>query len=218
MIDDLGNTPLDVIANNIRQSLSLGEEENAAAQAKKLYTMIVGGGNLVEPLAANLMQNWLNGAPQNPYMIASSDVKGAILSNKSRKGSDAPNIQTGKRLCGFLDATAQLGGSGNLSGTFGLTATSGRYYHAFGSFNIYFQGKFSCKDKRCVFVGSFGFMDTYDWHDGLTAYVGKTKIEDSWALLVEKYYGAKSFDEVGAWSGTIKVDCSQALPVAAEGR
>jgi RHS repeat-associated protein len=161
LIDSLGDSPLDVVANQIRLSLSLGEEANAAAQAKKLYEMLIGAGQLVEPLAAKLMENWLKGAPLDPYIISPGDVKNAMLDKSAANGAASPNAQTGSSLCKLLTANQIKKGTGTLTGKrFQVTATAGKYYHAFGTFTIVFTGTFDCnccKRKRGQTIYFFVF-------------------------------------------------------------
>ena len=92
-----------------------------------------------------------------------------------------------------------------------LTATEGMYYHAFGSFKVFFSGTYKCHKGYFKFKGRWNFEDDYDWHDGLSANVLGTEIEDSWAILVQEYKNAKIFEEKGSWSGTVIVNCNKSI-------
>ena len=204
--DTLGDTPLDVRAARIRAYLEAGAEDMAADEALLLYRNIAWGGEFVEPLAASLMKNWLDGAPEDPFTIPSRHVKRAMLYDEPPGTS--PKDQLESQLCALVPnptsrASGSLGGS-----ALNLRATRGVYYHAFGGFKITFTGTYDCnRSARCKFKGNWEFYDKYDWHDGLDATVAGTTIPDAWALLVEEYHGAKPFEEDGNWRGTVKVNC-----------
>jgi hypothetical protein len=204
--DTFGDTPLDVRAARIRAYLEAGAEEVAADEALLLYRNIAWGGEFLEPLAASLMQNWLEGAPEDPFTIPSRHVNGAMLYDEPAGSS--PKDQLESQLCALVP-NPTAGASGSLSGSaLNLRATQGVYYHAFGGFKITFTGTYNCNRKaHCKFMGNWEFHDTYDWHDGLVATVAGTTIPDAWALLVEGYHGAKPFEENGNWHGFVKVNC-----------
>ncbi len=202
--DPLGLSPLDVRVGRIRDLLRAGGEQAAAEEALQLYRNIVAGGQMIEGLAAALMQNWLDGAPKDPYIISSKDVYGAITDSGAAAGSSSPYEQLRSAVCGM-----NLCGEGTLDNSpFSLTATKGQYYHAFGSFSASFSGRWKSSGGKVTMTGTWSMSDRYDWHSGLTANVGGTVIPDDYALLVEKYYGAKPFNEVGSWFGTLEFDCS----------
>ena len=200
-IDSLGENLFDIHARRIRDFLQMGNEEMAAGEAFLLYQEIAMGGTILEPLAAQLLNYWLKGSGRT-YTIPSQHVKRAMLYD--RPEGNSPKKQLTDRLCA---ATAMNAGS--LSGyRIDLTATEGTYYHAFGSFTIFFSGTYKCRKGEFKFTGNWDFEDTYDWHNGLSANVLGTEIEDSWANLVKEYKGANDFDEKGSWNGTINVKCS----------
>ena len=204
--DALGDTPLDVRAARIRAYLGAGAEEMAADEALLLYRNIAWGGEFVEPLAASLMKNWLDGAPEDPFTIPSRHVKRAMLYDEP--AGTSPKDQLESQLCALVPNPTS-GVSGSLSGSaLDLRATQGVYYHAFGGFKITFTGTYGCnRSARCKFKGNWEFYDKYDWHDGLDATVAGTTIPGAWALLVEECHGAKLFEEDGNWRGTVKVNC-----------
>ncbi len=213
-IDPLGENLLDIHAQRIRAFLASDNEEAAAGEAYLLYLEIAMGGSILEPLAAQLMDNWLKGEDKqdNPFTISSRHVKNAMLSDKPKEGS--PKSQLTAQLCAARD-----GNSGTKSNfQINLTATEGTYYHAFGTFKIFFTGTYKCKNGKVTFKGKWDFEDTYDWHDGLDADVLGTKIEDSWANLVQEYKGAHVFEEKGSWKGTVSVKCSSQKKKSESGR
>jgi len=193
-----------VRAKNIKDRLAGGLEPWAADEAKALYTDIATVGALLEPFAAELMKNWLEGAPKDPYTIPSEHVKGAMLDEKGKKG---PKEQLKAEICSW--PSNPINGLGTVAGkTFKLTAKEGVYYHAFGDFRITFDGECDCRMGNCKFDGTWKFKDTYNWHPGLKAKVGGTELPDDWALLVEKYHGAKPFKEEGQYVGVVEMRCA----------
>ena len=199
-IDTLGRNLLDIHAKRIRAFLEMGNEEMAAGEAFLLYHEIAMGGGLIEPLAAQLLSHWLQGSGKTFY-ISSRHVKNAMLFNKPE--GDSPQDQLTESLC-----SAKSGNSGRLENyRIDLTATEGMYYHAFGSFKVFFSGSYKCRNGYFKFKGRWDFEDDYDWHDGLSANVLGTEIEDSWANLVKEYKDAKDFAEKGTWGGTISIKC-----------
>lgn len=126
--------------------------------------------------------------------------------DKSSRGKDSPNVQLKKFLCSQI--VKPIGGGTLVGAKTVLEATKGVYYHAFGSFIIEFSGSYCCNQSRkCKFKGTWNFSDRYDWHQGARAVVLNTVIEGDWALLVEKYRGAKPFMEEGKWEGAIRTVC-----------
>jgi len=214
--DPMGMAPLDYRARQIQNYLDLGATRQAAAEAKLLYDIIadVGGDSWVEPFAAGLMQNWLDGAPKDPYVISAEDVKSAMLDDEAagggRRGNGAaalsPREQLTNQICALVKDPCDSEGSIN-NKPFELTATTGVYYHAFGTFTITFNGTYECDRGDCDFDGTWTFTDRYDWHKGLAANIGGTTIKDDWALLVEEYHGAKPFNETGTYVGEITLEC-----------
>ena len=205
-IDPYGLNPLHVIAKRIRYYLAVGEEAMAADEAYNLYSTIAWGGKYIEKLAADLMDNWLKGASQNPYPISADHIEKAIRDKKHAEGILSPREQFESIVCCWpKDCKNDCGTYAKKS--FNLTATKGVYYHAFGSFKITFIGKYECKKYKCKFKGKWEFSDNYDWHNGLDAEVLGLTIPDAWALLVERYRGAKPFPEEGTYEGSFKVKC-----------
>jgi RHS repeat-associated protein len=207
LADARGTSPLDIRARKIKAYIAMRQYEMASNEAYLLYGTLATYGGLFEPLAADLMRNWLDGAPQDPYPIPGKHVKGAMLDDKAKGRLDSPRKQMTEVLCSWpLDP---VDGSGQVSNqSFQLEATEGVYYHAFGTFAISFTGSYECKKGVCAFDGTWRFSDRYDWHKGLTADVGGTEVADDWALLVERFHGAKPFDETGSYAGKINVTCA----------
>ena len=177
------------------------------------YLNIASYGGLLEPLAGKLLNNWLHGAPQNPFYVH-DHVKNALLDESHGESRNSPRDQLEMTLCADL-GNKKCGGSGKLLGKrISLTASKGEYYHSFGNFRITFTGEYKCdNNSRCIFFGNWCLYDIYDWHDGLDAKVLDMAIPDSWALLLETYerpnhVKAKSFEVKGKWTGKVKIDCS----------
>ena len=216
--DALGQIPNPIrgYVKRIEAYLASGEEELAAGEAKKLYEMLAIEGRWVEALPAALMRNWLDGAPKDPFTVSSRHVKGAMVDKskrKPRRGEKKPNVPVlspREQLTAVLCNWAK--GSGMSSGAFAkkpfqLTATAGQYYHAFGTFTITFTGQYCCKKRKCEFEGVWEFYDKYDWHEILDAEVAGVTLKDSYAILVEKYWGAKKFEEQGTYQGSVVIKC-----------
>ncbi len=206
-VDAYGTTTIPFRAHRIRSFLNANLEDYAAEEAYELYKEIIQGGKYLEPLAAQLMGNWLKGEGKqvNPYTISARHVKKAMLDDKHKPNYPSPKSQLTDKLCS-ANLDKKKGSLTNFR--IQLTATKGMYYHAFGTFTTFFSGTYKCRKRVRKFKGTWVFDDDYDWHDGLHAYVLGIPIEDSWALLVEKYKHAKSFKEDGVWEGTVSITCS----------
>ena len=208
-IDKYGDSPIDIRIQRIETYLLTGNEIAAAGEAKLLYHALITGGNLLEPLAAQLMEYWLkphknNKEDKRPFSLSPRHVKKAMLYDKPRFLS--PKDQLAEQLCAHIGDSLRSSKPVHLLTH--LTADKGTYYHALGTFDITFSGTFRCSSKRkCSFSGEWDLTDTYDWHEGKIAYVLGKRFEDSWALLVEEYHDAHSFKIKGSWCGSLSFQC-----------
>jgi hypothetical protein len=215
ILDEL-SPDLKYAARKIDENLKLGLPDNAAGFADKLYLGIAAGGKYIEPLAADLMRNWLNGKNDNvfqsTYLLSSSIVKAAILDVKHNDSSTSPSTQLASQLC--PDVSAQMNSIGLFTEDnpkiIDLSASAGEYFHALGGFQVKFVGSYIFKDQHGFYRGQFTLKDRYDWHadPALKVELPGVTVKDIWATLVEDYYGARPFDVTGTWTGVLELDCT----------
>ncbi len=195
------NALLDYYVSQIYRSLSTGEKSVAARWAWEMYNEIIKAGDWLEPLAAALMRNWFfarDKGQADPYII-NNYVKQAITDK-----SDGPYKML-ERV--FAPLANQPFTSGQLDSSWiRVNATKGEIHHALGGFEVRFYGRWSRSGGKLRMTGTWHIRDVYSWKPGWVANVAGTQIPDDYALLVEKYYGARSFRVVGSWYGTIEFD------------
>ena len=189
---------------------------NAAAQtAKKMYERIsLGGWWMGEKLASALMDNWLKGAPKDPYRI--DDCAHRAINNKT-----GPYQSLEARLTEWArkqSATSGKFDTGMLSALDNapwiyVYATRGEFYHSLGGFEVKFEGTWERSGDIVRFTGLWSLQDRYCWKPGLTANVDGSVVPDDYALMVEAKYGARPFNVVGSWTGTIEFDLANPAPL-----
>ena len=197
---------VDQWAQQVRNHLGMKDEKGAAFYAHEIYTLLAQGGVYYEPLAASLMSYWLKGGTKT-YTIPSRHVYRAITDTRSSFNNPSPYTQHTNILCKSIKDCSPKDSINTLR--FQLMASDGEYYHALGTFGVVFTGKYSCSHSgNCKFRGEWKLNDKYNWHSGKGANILGTWIEDDWAILMIKYYGAsKEFDEEGSWRGSLTFSC-----------
>jgi len=190
------NAILDIYVSQIEKYLNTPGGEQAAAEiASRMYAEIASLAQYVYPLAAAFMQNWLDGAPKNPYII--NDHVQAAITDKS-----GPRDEVAKQV--RLAVMARNAPAGTIDiGFFNVKARSGDYHYALGDFRVRFTGCYKIARGRISLTGTWAISDTYHWTKGVIANILGTIIKDDYALLVEEYCGAKPFQVLGAWYGTM---------------
>jgi len=197
-VDPLGLNPiLDVIVARIENYLENGLEDMAAFEALKLYQTIADVGSILYPLPSALINHWLDGSGE-PYKISSSHIRNAMKDTSSSSRKKSPHEQLRSIVCKW-PADLKCSDGSLTDKPAHLEATEGNYFYAFGEFDLTFNGTYKCRDYKCGFKGLWDFSDVYKWIPGAKATIDGTVIKDDYALLVEKYYDAKPFEEYGTY-------------------
>src|SRR5271166_2415089 len=165
------NAILDIYVSQIEKYLNTPGGEQAAAEiASRMYAEIASLAQYVYPLAAAFMQNWLDGAPKNPYII--NDHVQAAITDKS-----GPRDEVAKQV--RLAVMARNAPAGTIDiGFFNVKARSGDYHYALGDFRVRFTGCYKIARGRISLTGTWAISDTYHWTKGVIANILGTIIKD----------------------------------------
>ncbi|MDQ7959666.1 RHS repeat-associated core domain-containing protein, partial [Flavobacterium lindanitolerans] len=180
-----------------------GSEKDKAYEAKGNYESMIKQARIDgHDLAADNLQRWLNGTGGTKVIGFKKLRSYREIVSGENENIDRFETQLEKLANGLAD-----GESGTLNDYWDNQITggiTGELYYASGRSILTSTGSFKITRKGDKFIvsGSIShtWRDTYDWHEGATAYIpGFGNVKDSDAKLVEKYCGAKPFEMTSSW-------------------
>jgi len=185
--------------------LQLQDKEKALMLKKNYLEMIEKARQRNFNMAADCLQWWLDGSG----FTKTIDFKW-LRGNNEVIVAENVNIERFEERLGLENFEKRLtkeGDSAKYTNEFQRQFTGGIFrelYYVCGTSTITSKGNFTVTRRKDNFVLSGTIVhywwDRYDWHKGANAYInGFGYVNDSDALLVEKYCGARPYEMRGQW-------------------